>query len=136
MPDELIQPASVNKDMLLQLFQDAYMDASLDDDGDIKVKEDYAMYVYPADDGRTVRLVIYFRAAEGAAPEAKLAYVNRVNDTVLMVRATLLEHGSYAFDYYISVQGGITKQAIVFAAKRFLTTVRSALDRDTDNVVG
>ncbi|MBC7256982.1 MAG: YbjN domain-containing protein [Chloroflexi bacterium] len=135
MSDELVYPQDISKEALLAIYQTAYMDAEIDDDGDILIREDYRHFVFPEEDGRAIHLATFFRSREGAPVEEKLAYANRVNDELVLIRASYTERGAFCFDYYIPVQGGITKQAIVLATRRYIALLRSALARDDQNVV-
>lgn len=136
MADDIILPENLSKEMLLSLFQAAYMDVSLDEDGDLVVKDTYRQFVFlDNDEKRYVQLVSMFRSNPDATLEAKLAYANRVNDEIVFVRASVTDKGGFCFDYYIPIQGGITKSAIVFALRRFASALKTALGRDTENVV-
>ena len=136
MPDELVTPETVSKDMLKTLFTDAYMDTSLDDDGDIVVKDSYRAWVMPAQDGIWIRLYSLFKSNPAATPEDKLAFVNRLNDELVILRAWVTESGGFGFEWYIPVEGGVTKKAIVFAVKRFHHLLQSAVNKDDKNVMG
>ena len=135
MSDEIITPESANSATIKQLFEDAYMETSLDTDGDVKIKDGYTCFLRADPDGRLIALYAIFGANPAAMQPAKLEYVNRVNDQVKLIRASLMNDGRYFFDYYIPVEGGITKKAIVMAARRFLGCVKAAMDQDTGNVV-
>jgi hypothetical protein len=64
-----------------------------------------------------------------------MRFVNRVNDGLMMIRASLTSDGRLYFDYYIPIEGGITKKAVVLAVRRFLSYLAAAMEQDTDNVV-
>ena len=55
----------------------------------------------------------------GRVGEDKLAFANRLNDELIILRAWVTDAGGFGFEWYIPVEGGITKKAIVFALKRF-----------------
>ena len=136
MADEIILPEAITKDMLQALFTDAYMDVSLDSDGDIVTKQSYRAYVVPATDGRFIRLYSLFKANPDATPENKLAFVNKVNDELIIVRAYVTDNGGYGFEWYIPIDGGVTKKLIVLAVQRFHRMLDSAIAKDDKNVVG
>jgi hypothetical protein len=54
---------------------------------------------------------------------------------VKLIRASVSANGKFFFDYYLSVEGGISKRAIVLAVRRFFSCLGSALREDTGNVV-
>ncbi len=135
MADELIQTDDVSAEALKQLFEDAYMEVSLDSDGDVRIKDGYTCFLKPDTDKRLVVLYAIFGAKPEAELAAKLEYANRVNDQVKVVRTSVMADGRFYFDYYIPVEGGITKKAIVLATRRFLGTLESAMRQDTGDVV-
>jgi len=117
------------------LFEEAYMEASVDTDGDLIVKDNYRCYLRPDPDGRLISIYAIFGANPDAAPEDKLTYINRVNDQVKLIRGSVSGNGKFFFDYYLSVEGGISKRAVVMAVRRFFSCLGSALREDTGNVV-
>jgi hypothetical protein len=133
--DELMQPQDVNSEALKQLFEDAYMEVSVDSDGDVRIKDKYSCFIRPDTDGKMIVAYAIFGANPGASQPGKLDFVNRVNDQVKVIRASVMSDGRYFLDYYIPVDGGVTKRAIVMAAKRFLSCIDAAMTQDTDNVV-
>ncbi len=135
MSDEFIYPEGINQDALKQLFEEAYMEVSVDTDGDLIVKDNYRCYLRPDPDGRLISIYAIFGANSSAAQADKLAYINRVNDQVKLVRASVSANGKFFFDYYLSVEGGISKRSIVLSVRRFFSCLASALREDTANVV-
>lgn len=133
---DLLYPDGVTKEGLKDLFLAAYMDASLDDDGDVMVKEQYRTYLIPASDNAWIRLYSPFKTNEAAAPEDKLAYVNKVNADLIIVRAYVTEKGGFIFEEYLPVEGGITKRALVLAVRRFHRMLEAAVRADVKNVLG
>ncbi|MGA3058548.1 MAG: YbjN domain-containing protein [Candidatus Limnocylindrales bacterium] len=135
MSDEFIYPEGVNSDTLKKLFEEAYMEVSVDTDGDLIVKDNYRCYLRPDPDGRLISVYAIFGANSSAKQADKLAYVNHVNDQVKLIRASVSANGKFFFDYYLSVEGGISKRSIVMSVRRFFSCLGSALREDTANVV-
>ena len=135
MSDEFIYHEGINAESLKQLFEEAYMEVSVDTDGDLIVKDNYRCYLRPDPDGRLISIYAIFGAAAEAAQPDKLVYINRVNAQVKLIRASVSANGKFFFDYYPSVEGGISKRAIVLAVRRFFSCLGSALREDTGNVV-
>jgi hypothetical protein len=133
--DELIHPEEVNSTLLKQLFDDAYMETSIDSDGDVRIKDKYSCYLRSDAEGKMLTVYAIFGFSESAEPAGKLEFVNRVNDQVKVVRASVMSDGRFLFDYYIPVDGGITKRAVVVIVRRFLSCIESAMAQDTANVV-
>ena len=135
MSDEFIYPEGISADALKALFEEAYMEVSVDTDGDLIVKDNYRCYLRPDADGRLISIYAIFGAAPEAADPDKLAYINRVNDQVKLIRASVSANGKFFFDYYLSVEGGISKRSIVMSVRRFFSCLGSALREDSENVV-
>ena len=135
MSDEFIYPEGISIDALKTLFQEAYMDVSVDTDGDLVVKDNYRCYLRPDPDGRLISIYAIFGSNTEALQPDKLAYINLVNDQVKLIRASVSANGKFFFDYYLSVEGGISKRSIVMAVRRFFSCLGSALREDTGNVV-
>jgi hypothetical protein len=134
-PDEFIYPEAISVDALKKLFEEAYMEVAVDTDGDLIVKDDYRCYLRPDPDGRLISVYAIFGGNPTAAQADKLAYINLVNDQVKLVRASVSSNGKFFFDYYLSVEGGVSKRSIVMAVRRFFSCLASALREDTGNVV-
>jgi hypothetical protein len=135
-PAELLYPENITKEGLRDLFVAAYMDASIDEDGDVLVKESYRSYLVPSQDAAWIRLYSPFKGNEATALEDKLAYANKVNADLIIVRAYVTEKGGFIFEEYLPVEGGITKRALVLAVRRFHRMLESAIRADEKNVLG
>ena len=135
MSEDILKPEDVNSAVLKEMFDDAYMETSIDTDGDVKIKEKYSCYLRPDPDGRLIAVYAIFGSQENATEQDKLDYVNRVNDKVKLIRASVMGDGRYFFDYYVPVDGGITRKGIVLAVRRFLSTIEAAMSEDSGNVV-
>ncbi|MFI5258954.1 MAG: YbjN domain-containing protein [Candidatus Limnocylindrales bacterium] len=137
MSDELIYPEGISTDSLKALLEENYMEVSVDTDGDLIVHDNYRCYLRPDPDGRLVSIYAIFGCNESAVQESKLAYVNRVNDQIKLIRVSVSANGKFFFEYYMSVEGGVTKQSIALAVRRFFSCLASALkeETDTENVV-
>jgi hypothetical protein len=133
--DEILFPSDIDVSELQQLFEDAYMDASIDEDGDLTIEDEYRCFLRPDLDGRMLAAGAIFGARSSADERARLRFVNRVNDGLMMIRASLTSDGRFYFDYYIPVEGGITKKAVVVAVRRFLSYLAAAMDQDIEDVV-
>ena len=133
---EVVLPEAVSKEMLRALLDAAYMNVSLDSDGDVTVQDTFRFWVVPADSGKWIRIFSQFKGNPDAAMEAKLEYVNAVNRDLHLVRCYLRDTGGFTFDEYVMVEGGTTRRAIVFAVRGFAALLQSALKVDAGNVVG
>ena len=135
-PAELLYPENITKEGLRDLFVAAYMDASLDEDGDVLVKEQYRSYLVPSNDAAWIRLYSPFKSNPSATLEDKLAWANKINADLIVVRTYVAESGGFIFEEYLPVEGGITKRALVLATRRFHRMLESAIRSDDKNVLG
>jgi hypothetical protein len=135
-PAELLYPENITKEGLRDLFVSAYMDSSLDEDGDVLVKETYRSYLVPAQDAAWIRLYSPFKGNEAATMADKLAYANRINAELILVRTYVTDKGGFIFEEYLPVEGGINKRALVLATRRFHRMLESAVRADDKNVLG
>lgn len=136
MKDELLYPKDISRDFLRELYDSAYMNVSLDDDGDVCLQENYTCWVFPQSDGRYIRLMSQFLASPGSLLPERHNFVNRINYDLKLVRAYVRENGNLGFDYTIVVEGGITRRNIVVATRLFLSLVDDVGHLDTDDVMG
>ena len=97
------------------------MEASIDSDGDLVIEDDYnRCFLRPDLDGRLLAAGAIFGSTPYADEQAKLRFVNRVNDGLMMIRASVTSDGRFFFDYYIPIEGGTTRKAVVLAVRRFV----------------
>lgn len=136
MTDEVVHPKDISPDFLLELFNAAYMNVSFDDDGDVRVEENYGCWLFPQFNGRYIRLMSLFRPNPDALLPERLNFVNKVNDEMVLIRAYLKEDGGFGFDYYIVVEGGITKRNIVTTTRNFLAFLGAVARMDTEDMMG
>jgi hypothetical protein len=135
--EELITPENLSKELLKTVFDAAFMDTSFDEDGDLRVKEDVSCWVFPSGKGRDrIKLLTNY----GFKPETntfqRLTFVNEINREYVVVRACMNERGSLSFSYDILVSGGLTKQALILAVKRFCGIPPLAIEElNTDDIV-
>jgi hypothetical protein len=133
--DQFIYPEAISVETLKQVFEENFMEVAVDSDGDLIVKDDYRCYLRPDADGRLVCVYAIFGANPDAAQPEKLDYINRVNDQVKLIRASVSDNGKFYFEYWISVEGGVARRSIVLAVRRFLHCLSTAFSEDTGNVV-
>jgi hypothetical protein len=126
MNDDLVTPENLSKELLRSIYDQAFLETSLDSEGDLRVHDGIRCFVFPRDD--RVRLFCMFKFdAANATPEKRLEMVNRVNCEYIMVRAASGANDSLVFDHDIIVKGGVTKAQIVHATKRFLSIPLQAI---------
>lgn len=132
--EDVMSPDQVSADRIFSLFHDAYFDVQRDEAGDVYLQDTYRVWIFPQEGGEQLRLMAQFNGNAEVARETKVEFANRVNYEYKLLRAYVDDDNDIGFDYYIPVEGGITKRNIVLSVRRFVEYVRVALGSDTQNV--
>jgi hypothetical protein len=137
MPEDLITPENLSKELLYSIFDAAYMDVSYDSDGDLMIQDDVRCFVIPNEKTKDrIRLFTLFGFNPESSELDRLESVNRINNTYIMVRATSSNNDTLFFDYDICVKGGITRKNLVLTVKRFCSIPRDAVSEYCKGIVG
>jgi len=136
MSDDLITPDNLSKELLKSVFDDAFMETSYDDEGDLKVKEGVNCFIFPNKERKDrVTLLTFFRFKKSADKMQRLECVNSINREYIIVRAVVGDNDVLRFTYDVPIAGGITKKAMVMVVKRFCSIPHDAVgDFGTDIV--
>ncbi|HOY43703.1 MAG TPA: YbjN domain-containing protein [bacterium] len=132
--DEIVQKDAVTIQWLHKLFDDAYMKTSIDKEGDLMVQGSHKIWVEVDGKQRFVRFMSAFNTDGKAANTAILEYVNLVNTEQIFIRANALKN-TVIYDYYLWMEGGVTRKNFVFACKEFEVAVEAALEKDKANLI-
>jgi len=129
MPDEMITPENLSKELLKSILEAAYMDVSYDKDGDIRVKEKVTCFVFPNEKWKDrITLCAIFGFKPHATPLQRLECVNRINSEYAILRAVVGKNDTLRFTYDILLEGGgITPKAFVLTLKRFCSVPHDAV---------
>jgi len=124
---EVLSPKDINPSTLKKLFDDAYLETTLDGEGDLRVDDEgLGCYVLPINNGERIKLLTVWQARGASSAARRLEFANRVNDGIITVRVSVNDDLIF-FDYYIPVEGGITKKAVILATKHFLMVQKLAV---------
>lgn len=130
-----ITPQNLSVETLFDLFTTAYFEAHIDKDGTLVVHDDYRVIVEPTKRKETLRFVVLFGVREGVKEEDMYALCNRINDNLLVVRASFHEPSSLVIDWDIPVKGGIAPQTLVHAFRKFNRVVGDIGEHDTQDLL-
>lgn len=130
MNEELVTPDNASKALLQSIFDEALMDVSIDDDGDILIQEEIKCYVFLSENKDRVRLLTLFGIAETATRAQCLECVNAINSEYVMVKAYIASEKTLAMEYDIYLKGGVPKKTIALTVKRFCTIPRRAVNEE------
>lgn len=130
-----ITPKNLSVERLCKLFRTAYFEASIDEEGTLVVHDEYRVIVDLPKNRETLRLVVLFGVREGVREEDVHAMCNRINDGLLVVRASLHAPTSLVVDWDIPVKGGISPETLVHAFRKFNRVVGSIGEYDTQDLL-
>ena len=127
-PADIVTREMVSVSMLKTAFDNAFMEASVDDGGLLRVDADVWFYVMPSDRGDHIRLLAPCWMKEGVDRSVAVELAGRINLELIMVRAAVREK-RIDLDHYLMVDGGVTLKSIVLTAKTFAWVCRDALGK-------
>jgi hypothetical protein len=137
MSDQIINSSNLCPELIKSVLDDAYMDASLDDDGDVVVRENGVNIWIRADKNNKDRIRFFslFRFVSDSPMLARLNCVNQINNEYIILRASVKEDRLF-LDYDLMLLGeGITKKTLVLNLKRYAGIPRSAVSEYGDGVI-
>ena len=134
MATELFSAKNVSAEGVREAFEAALFDVSFDDDGDLIVRDRYTVIVsvHPS---HTIRFFCVFGIKEDAGEEAGFALCNRINDGLIVIRASLHGAKTLLIDWYLPCNGGIGRKAVVLALRMFTELVGSMAQYDTEGII-
>jgi hypothetical protein len=135
MPDDLITSDNLSPELLKAVFDAAFMEAKLDDDGEIIVQDAVKVRLKVNQERKDrIRFVSLFGFKSDSSQLARLQCANQINAEYIMVCASA-EEDLLFFRYDLMVAGGVTKKALVMAVKRFATIPQGAVAEHGKDIV-
>ncbi len=140
MSEQLVSKENLSLALAADIFESAYLSVTDKNEGGFTVSEG----------GRSARITIdekgkrfvcfraLYRPKAGTTHAQRVDYINKVNESLITVRAEIAEHSdlnAFVFDYYLWVEGGVTHRNVVMAFKAFLATLEGALELDAEDVI-
>jgi hypothetical protein len=126
MPDDLITSDNVSPELVKSVFDAAFMDATIDSDGDVLVKDAVRVFVRMPEKKDRLRLFCLFGFKSNASQTAQLQCVNLINAEYIMICASA-QNSKLVFRYDLLIGSGITKKTLVHAVKRFAMIPQEAV---------
>ncbi len=117
---------NVSSDLVKSVFDAAFMDASIDSDGDVLVKNAVRVFVRVPEKKDRLRMFCLFGFKSNSSLAAQLQCVNMINAEYIMVCASA-QNGKLIFRYDLLIGSGITKKTLVMALKRFAMIPQEAV---------
>lgn len=119
MSTEFITTENLSRDLLKSIFDAAFIETTLDSEGDIVVQDQCKVIVIPDKERRRIWLLTQYAFKPNAKESQKMTCVNNINKDYIMARAVVLDN-ILRFTYDIILDGdGITKKSFVMVVKRF-----------------
>lgn len=133
MNPEAFTSDNTSPESLLAAFDAALFETSLDDDGDVIVRDKYRVFLSVHHES-TIRLLGVFGLKEECSVEEGHALCNRINAGLIIIRASVDEDTLY-LDWYLPLRGGIGKKAVVRAVRKFNELTEAIIKYDTNNIM-
>ena len=131
---ETIPEDEVTVAILQSLFERAYFNTEIDEDGDLVVRSgDSPVYLEVLRDANLIGYSVYFNLRGDTSPAEKWELTNEMNDSLVMARFSIRDNDTDILiaDYHLSFEGGVLALQIVSTLRVFLRIVSMAV-RDYD----
>ena len=136
MTEELITPENLSTELLKTIFESAYMNVEIDEDGDLKIKEECTVYVRPNKKYKDrISLLCMYGFKDSSMDTERLECVNLINRKFIITRAYATDKGNLCFEYDFLLEGGITRKTLVLGIKRFASIPRVAVKKFSDGII-
>jgi hypothetical protein len=136
---EVISNEELTSQKLHEIFRNAYMDAQLDADGDVRLTLDGIKILVTVDQSRKlIHLISIFGVKPGATRQQVLELCNRINDRLILIRAAFpssLPSPAVMLDHYLVTEAGLTGVEIVDDVRRFRTVISSVPPLNTEQIL-
>jgi len=132
---DLISAENLTVQALRDIFEAAMFDTHLDSDGDLVVTDGYKIIVTPHG-GRFIRFLTMFRLDEEATRDSRLELANRINDSLILVRASVNSDRILILDYYLPLMGGGTsRKGLVMSFRAFSGLIADIGQFDLNDII-
>ena len=123
---------------LLSMFKAAYVKAELNDKGDVLLQEGGMKTIVQVDaKKKTISYISVWPMKESSSELEKLRFVNKLNDTLILVRFCMPRPTTLWCDYQMSFEAGLSPQTLVTTYRVFAKVVQGAMaTMDPDDIVG
>lgn len=123
----------LSTDVLKTIFDAAFLDSTIDEDGDLCVEDGMKVWVHGMPEKDSFGYTAYFGISSSVERIKLLEACNSFNETYLGLKATATEgNEAIAFNYTVLMKGGgkIEAKEIVRLLRYFQDVVRNALGDD------
>jgi hypothetical protein len=129
MQNDLITKENLSQQLLVDIFRDAYLNVQKAEKGEnYFIKDGYSVWFEADDKGRFIKFNLLFTPNESSSEQQILRAVNQVNQEYIMYRVYKHDYG-VEIDYFLWVEGGVTKKDVIFTYKFFNAACVGVVDR-------
>jgi len=134
-PVQWISANEISLQQILGVFQNAYLEAEIDGDGDLCVRTENGIKILISinEANALLHFVAIYGLSEDASEAQKLAFVNRLNDEIILVRFSVANENTLVADYYLPYGQGVSPFHIVTVVRlmnRIIPPTFSKYDED------
>lgn len=136
MTAQMIPPTEVSAAKIKEIFDGAFLDTAITDDGKLLVTEEgIKMFVSVDTDKQLVNYMLMFGFKQGASTKDKLELVNELNSKLVFLRAWTFDSG-IVLDYALPYDGGLPLKQVFSAYQWLRNTAMAGLQQyDHKNIV-
>lgn len=134
----LIAEKDVSLAQLQAVFESAFVENDVDDDGDLYIRTENGTKIFVSLDerNRLVRFTALYGLREEAGEEDKTTLANTLNDNIVFVRFSATSRSALVCDYYLPYNGAVSPLHIVTVTRLFNRIIASSLgEYDTAEIL-
>jgi hypothetical protein len=136
---EVITREEMTIPRLHEVYRQAYMNAEIGTDGDIKLELDgVKLFAKVEVEKKILRFYALFGIKPGTSRQQVLELCNRINDGLVMLRAACpaaFPEPALWLDHDLDIESGMTAEDIVSETRRFRTVIPAISGVDTENII-
>jgi len=135
--NDLVTPDILDRDFLHDLYKGAHIECKQDSDGDSVITENSLKCIATLPKSQdAIHLAILFPLKDSVSLKEKLQCVNNINDRYIITRAAVTKDSDLLLcDYYIFLNGGVSRAAIVRGTRKFIEVTRHAVEEYAKDIV-
>ncbi len=134
MNDEIINPMNVTQDLLMDYFNKAYFETSLDDKGSLFIKDKFRIFIDIHKKKTNITFSVNFNIQDNASLSDIVEYTVNVNKALLQIKAVPLTK-VITIEYDLWIEGGAIVKNIIAAYRSFVSQVSAAISHDKKRVL-
>lgn len=134
----LIAEKDVSLVALQSVFESAFVENDVDEDGDLYIRTENSTKIYVSLDERNklVRFTALYGLREEATEAERIALANTLNDNIVFVRFSATTRNSLVCDYYLPYNGAVSPLHVVTVTRLFNRIIASSLgEYDTADIL-